>query len=51
MPFALREEGDHQNTKVSKQEGGRLIPMQTFTYKFFFIEHLVHELLTIVTRL
>ena len=30
MPFALREEGDHQNTKVSKQEGGRLIPMQTF---------------------
>ena len=51
MPFALREEGDHQNTKVSKQEGGRLIPMQTFAYNFFFIEHLVHELLTIITRL
>ena len=51
MPFALREEGGHQNTKVSKQEGGRLIPMQTFAYNFFFTEHLVHELLTIITRL
>ena len=35
MPFALREEGDHQNTKVSKQGGGRLTPMQTFAYNFF----------------
>ena len=30
--------------------GGGVISMRTFACNFFLIEHLVHELLTVVTR-
>lgn len=49
ITFALRGEGVHQNVNVYKQREGGSYQCE-HSDKFFLIDYLVHELLTVITR-